>query len=101
MFPVNRCDVVDFIYAYVGTLTVAQSRAVVRAFQDTVIEALQNGYAVRTDIGTFKVRERQERIGKNPKTGEAITIPAHRVPVLDFATDVKEVIAGQRHYFSS
>jgi len=48
---------------------------------ETIAEALQEGADVRiTGFGTFEVRQRTARTGRNPRTGEAVDIPAARVP---------------------
>jgi DNA-binding protein HU-beta len=55
--------------------------AVIGAFTDVVTATLSNGEEVRlTGFGSFSVRQRKARNGKNPKTGEAISIPASSKP---------------------
>ena len=43
-------------------------------------------------FGSFEVKERAERIGRNPKTKEAIVIPAGRAPVFKAGTALKDAI---------
>jgi len=61
--------------------TKKDTETVVEAVLDVIQEALANGEAVQlVGFGTFEVRERAARIGRNPQTGEKITIPAGKVP---------------------
>ena len=58
-----------------------QAEAAVEAFMDVVVDALKEGDKVQLiGFGTFEVKQRAERQGRNPATGEAITIPASNVP---------------------
>lgn len=58
----------------------AQTKEMLEAFQDVVSEALEKGDKVTlVGWGTFSVADRPERSGRNPVTGEALTIPAKRV----------------------
>lgn len=67
--------------------------AVLDALTSTVIEALASGDKVQlVGFGTFEARERSERAGKNPKTGEAITVPACKVPAFKAGTAFKDAV---------
>jgi DNA-binding protein HU-beta len=57
----------------------SQASKVVNAVFDTIASNLQRGEEVRlTGFGTFRMLETKERPGRNPRTGEPITIPAGR-----------------------
>lgn len=61
--------------------TKKDTETVVETVLDVIQEVLANGEAVQlVGFGTFEVRERAARIGRNPQTGEKITIPAGKVP---------------------
>lgn len=61
--------------------TKKDTETVVEAVLDVIQEVLANGEAVQlVGFGTFEARERAARIGRNPQTGEKITIPAGKVP---------------------
>jgi DNA-binding protein HU-beta len=63
------------------------------AFVETVEEALARGDRVAmAGFGTFEVRDRGPRVGRNPQTGETIQIPASRVPVFRAAKSLKEAV---------
>ena len=64
-----------------------------KAFIDTVTEELKNGGKVQlVGFGTFEVVERAERQGRNPKTGETITIAASKSPKFKAGKALKDAI---------
>ena len=64
-----------------------------KAFIDTVTEELKNGGKVQlVGFGTFEVAERAERQGRNPKTGETITIPASKSPKFKAGKALKDIV---------
>ncbi len=59
----------------------------------TIIESLKAGEKVQlSGFGTFEVRERAERKGRNPKTGEVVTVPACKYLAFVSAKAVKETL---------
>jgi len=75
----TKADLVDKIAAKAGITKIASEKTV-NAFLDSVQEALlEEGKLNITGFGTFAVEERQERKGRNPRTGESITIPSAKV----------------------
>jgi Bacterial DNA-binding protein. len=60
---------------------------------DAVQEALKQGDKVQlVGFGTFEVRERAERKGRNPQTKEEITIPASKAPVFKAGKALKDLV---------
>ena len=75
----NKGDLINEVAKVVGTKKEAQ--AAVDGVFTTIINALKNRDQVTVvGFGTFKVSNRKARTGRNPKTGEAITIEARNVP---------------------
>lgn len=69
------------IVAKKANLTNKAAREAVQAFINSIRDSLKRGEkVVITGFGTFSVRKRIERIGRNPKTGEKITIAARKAP---------------------
>ena len=63
------------------------------AFTAQVEKALKDGDKVQlVGFGSFEVRARAERTGRNPKTKEAITIPASKAPVFKAGKALKDAI---------
>ena len=66
-----------------------------KAFIDTVTDELKNGGKVQlVGFGTFEVGERAERQGRNPKTGETITIPASKSPKFKAGKALKAIVTA-------
>lgn len=73
--------------------TLKTVEAAVNAFTEVVTETLANGdEVVLTGFGSFKVSERSERQGRNPRTGEPITIPAAKVPSFRAGKGLKDAV---------
>ncbi len=76
---VTRADLAEALYREIG-LSRTESAALVEAVIDQVIEALIRGEVVKlAGFGTFSLRDKKERIGRNPKTGEEVPITSRRV----------------------
>ncbi len=60
---------------------------------DSVTSTLQKGgkFSI-AGLGTFKVKSRKARIGRNPKTGESIQIPSRKVPVFQVSASLKQAV---------
>ena len=66
----------------------------VNAVLDSIVEALASGDKVQlVGFGTFEVRERAERKGRNPRTKEDIVIPASKLPVFKAGKGMKDSIS--------
>ena len=69
------------------------SEKALKAFVDVVTEQLKAGDKVQlVGFGTFEVRNREARTGKNPRTGEAIQIAASKVPAFKAGKALKDVV---------
>ena len=67
------------------------AEAVLKAFMDSIGEALENGDKVQlVGFGTFEAKRREARKGRNPQTKEEITIPASTVPAFTAGKELKE-----------
>ncbi|PYU47862.1 MAG: integration host factor subunit beta, partial [Acidobacteria bacterium] len=58
-----------------------ESETIVETIFDSIIESLQKGQKIEIrGFGSFRTRERRGRIGRNPKTGAKVEVPAKRIP---------------------
>ncbi|MBE0068696.1 HU family DNA-binding protein [Thermoanaerobacterium thermosaccharolyticum] len=88
----NKADLVTKI-AEKSELTKKDAEKALNAFVDVVQEALKQGDKVQlVGFGTFEVRERAERKGRNPQTKEEITIPASKAPVFKAGKALKDLV---------
>ena len=70
------------------------TEATVTAVLETIISALEDNEKVQlVGFGSFEVTERAARIGRNPKTKEAIEIPASKAPVFKPSKALKDILA--------
>ena len=76
----NKADLIDVVASETGSTKVDAAKAL-DAFVDAVTGALAKGDSVSlVGFGTFSVRHRAAREGRNPQTGEAMHIAATKVP---------------------
>lgn len=64
-------------------------KRIIDALFAVITEELSRGEKVYTGVGTFLVRERAERDGRNPRTGEPIKIPASKLPTFSASRSLK------------
>ena len=71
-------------------------KEVIEAFCNITSESISNGDSVRLlGFGTFEIKKRSARVGKNPRTGEMVAIPASVVPVFKAGKHLKKIVRGQ------
>jgi DNA-binding protein HU-beta len=74
-------------------LTKQDAKKAVDTLFETITTTLAKGEKVQlVGFGTFEVRERAERTGRNPQTGKEITIPATKVPGFKVGKELKEAV---------
>lgn len=89
----NKSELIAVVAQSAG-LTKKDAERVMNAAFDAMTAALVKGEKVQlSGFGTFEVKEREARIGRNPHTKEAIDIPATRVPVFKASKALKDNIA--------
>ena len=68
---------------------------ITQAVLDTITETLAQGEKIQLiGFGTFEVRERAARVGRNPQTGEELQIPETKVPAFKAGKDLKAIVKG-------
>jgi integration host factor subunit alpha len=93
---ITRADLGDAVYQTVG-LSRNESAKLVEQVLDEVVEALIRGEAVKlSSFGSFMVRKKGQRIGRNPKTGQEVPILPRRVLVFRASNLLKSHINKPR-----
>ena len=88
----TKAELVDEV-ARVVQLTKKQAETIVNIVFDSIVESLRAGQKIELrGFGSFRVRERNSRKGRNPKTGAAVDIPAKRVAYFKPGKELKELI---------
>ncbi|MGP1375344.1 MAG: HU family DNA-binding protein [Almyronema sp.] len=89
----NKGELVDKV-AEKASVTKKQADAVITATIESIMEAVAEGDKVTlVGFGSFEPRERKEREGRNPKTGDTMVIPATVVPAFSAGKLFKEKVA--------
>ena len=92
----NKSELIEAIAKQAG-LTKTDAGKAVDAFTAVVKDALKSGDSIAlVGFGTFKVAERAARQGLNPRTKEAIKIPAARVPKFTAGKTLKDAVAATK-----
>ena len=90
----NKAELVAAIAAKTGESKKATEETV-NAFTSVVSEALKGGDKVQlVGFGSFEVRKRAARKGRNPQTKEEIKIPASKAPVFKAGKALKDLVNG-------
>ena len=90
----NKAELVAAIAAKTGESKKA-SEELVNAFTEVVADALKGGDKVQlVGFGSFEVRKRAARKGRNPQTKEEIKIPASKAPVFKAGKALKDLVNG-------
>ncbi|SFJ57792.1 HU family DNA-binding protein [Thermoflavimicrobium dichotomicum] len=88
----NKTDLINKVAEATGK-SKKDATLAVEAVLNAITEALRAGDKVQLiGFGNFEVRERAERQGRNPQTGEPITIPAMKVPAFKPGKQLKEEV---------
>ena len=88
----NKTELVEAM-AKEANLSKKDAEAALSAFTNTVTSALKNGDKVTlVGFGTFEVRERAARTGRNPRTGETIKIKASKNPAFKAGKALKDAV---------
>jgi integration host factor subunit alpha len=94
---ITRADLSEAVYQQVG-LSRNESAALVETVLDEICDALAGGESVKiSSFGSFAVRQKGERIGRNPKTGEEVPILPRRVLVFRASHVLREFINKRHH----
>jgi DNA-binding protein HU-beta len=90
--PVNKQELVDQV-AEVADLPKTKAQEAVEAIFDSIKKSLKQGDEVRlVGFGTFSVSDRAATTGRNPRTGEAIAIPASKQPKFKAGKELKDAV---------
>lgn len=88
----TKADLVDRV-ADAAELTKKDSETVVTTFLESIVDSLHRGDSVELrGFGTFKLRRRKARQGRNPKTGEPVHVPEKIVPYFKPGKDLRELV---------
>ena len=100
----TKADLVEEV-AELGDLTRRDGEVIVETIFESVIQALQAVDKIEIrGFGSFRIRQRKPRTGRNPKTGAKVEVPAKRVPYFKPSKELRDLVnpaaspaAGEDH----
>ena len=88
----TKADLIDEVSRLVE-LTRKDSEVIVETIFDSVVRSLRAGDKIEIrGFGSFRTRQRQPRIGRNPKTGARVEVPAKKIPYFKPSKELKDVV---------
>ena len=90
----NKTDLIA-VAAEKSGVSKKDAERLINAAIDSIVASLSKGEKVQlSGFGTFEVKEREARMGRNPRTKEAVEIPATKAPVFKASKALKDTVAG-------
>jgi integration host factor subunit beta len=91
----TKAELVEEV-AKVTQLTKKQAEEIVNTVFATIVESLRTGRKIELrGFGSFRIRSRGARLGRNPKTGERVEVPPKRIPYFKPGKELKEQLNRQ------
>jgi integration host factor subunit beta len=88
----TKADLIDEV-SRVVEVTRKDSEVIVDSIFDSVVRSLKLGEKIEIrGFGSFRTRQRQSRIGRNPKTGERVEVPSKRIPYFKPSKELKDLV---------
>jgi integration host factor subunit beta len=74
-------------------MTRKDSEVIVEAIFDSIVRSLRGGDKIEIrGFGSFRTRQRQPRVGRNPKTGTRVEVPSKRIPYFKPSKELKDLV---------
>jgi integration host factor subunit beta len=74
-------------------MTRKDSEVIVEAIFDSIVKSLRSGDKIEIrGFGSFRTRQRQPRVGRNPKTGTRVEVPSKRIPYFKPSKELKDLV---------
>jgi len=90
----TKADLIEEVSKVVD-MTRKDSEVIVEAIFDSVVRSLRQGDKIEIrGFGSFRTRQRQPRVGRNPKTGARVDVPAKRIPFFKPSKELKDIVNG-------
>ncbi len=88
----TKADLIEKVIT-AADLNKKDAEAAVEAFFRAIIQSLRRGEKIELrGFGSFRLRSRGARVGRNPKTGEKVNVPAKRIPFFKPGKELRELI---------
>jgi integration host factor subunit beta len=93
----TKADLIEEV-SRVVEMTRKEAEVIVDAIFDSIVRALRSGDKIEIrGFGSFRTRQRQPRVGRNPKTGTRVEVPAKKIPYFKPSKELKDVVNHSNH----
>jgi integration host factor subunit beta len=90
----TKADLIEEV-SRVVEMTRKESEVIVETIFDSIVRALRGGDKIEIrGFGSFRTRQRQARIGRNPKSGDRVDVPAKRIPFFKPSKELRDLVNG-------
>jgi integration host factor subunit beta len=88
----TKADLIDEV-SKLAELTRKDSEVIVETIFDSIVRSLRVGDKIEIrGFGSFRTRQRKPRVGRNPKTGERVEVPAKKIPFFKPSKELKDLV---------
>ena len=88
----TKADLIEEV-ARLVEVTRKDSEVIVETIFDSVVNSLRAGDKIEIrGFGSFRTRQRKARVGRNPKTGERVEVPAKKIPFFKPSKELKDLV---------
>src|SRR5881227_4509552 len=88
----TKADLIDEI-SRLADVTRRDSDVIVETIFDTIVRSLRAGDKIEIrGFGSFRTRQRNPRVGRNPKTGDRVEVPAKKIPFFKPSKELKDIV---------
>ena len=89
----TKAELIEKVSQHYTALTKRQTEILVNTVFDSIKEALEKGDKIEIrGFGSFRLRQRRMREGRNPKTGALVNVPSKKVPFFKAGKELKELV---------
>src|SRR4029079_15183415 len=88
----TKADLIEAV-SRVVEMTRKEAEVIVEAIFDSIVRSLRGGDKIEIrGFGSFRTRQRQPRVGRNPKTGARVDVPAKKIPYFKPSKELKDLV---------
>src|SRR5690348_9745911 len=88
----TKADLIEEV-ARITDVTRRDSEVIVETIFDSIVRSLRAGDKIEIrGFGSFRTRQRNPRVGRNPKTGDRVEVPAKKIPFFKPSKELKDIV---------
>ena len=92
----TKADLIEEV-ARITDVTRRDSEVIVETIFDSILHSLRAGDKIEIrGFGSFRTRQRNSRVGRNPKTGDRVDVPAKKIPFFKPSKELKDLVNSEQ-----